>query len=112
MNTLTTRTAIMLLCGIAGAACSGAVSAGTGNDDVPSVAIHYDPRSLDTDGGARTLYRRIVNAAAEVCPQYPSSAYLINDAVRRCRQESVARAVMKINNPHLAAVYAASMHNS
>ena len=112
MNTLTTRTAIMLLCGIAGAACSGAVSAGTGNDDVPSVAIHFDPQSLDTDRGARTLYRRIVNAAAEVCPQLSSSPYMISDAVRRCRQESVARAVMMINNPHLAAVYAASMHNS
>jgi len=108
MNTVTTGTALMLLCGIAGAAYSGAASAATGNDEVPSVAIHYDRQSLDTDSGARTLYRRIVNAAAEVCPQQSSSSYIISDAVRRCRQEAVARAVMKIDNPHLAAVYAAS----
>ena len=69
MNTVTTGTALMLLCGIVGAACSGAASAATSDDDVPSVAIHYDPQSLDTDSGARALYRRIVNAAAEVCPE-------------------------------------------
>jgi UrcA family protein len=112
MNTFTTGTALVLLCGIASAAYSGAASAATGDDDVPSVALHYDRRSLDTDSGARTLYRRIVNAAAEVCPQYSSSPHWISHAVRRCREESVARAVMKINNPHLAAVYAASTRNS
>jgi UrcA family protein len=112
MNTVTTGTALMLLCGIASAAYSGAASAATGDDDVLSVAIHYDRQSLDTDSGARTLYRRIVNAAAEVCPQDSSSPHWISDAVRRCREESVARAVMQINHPHLAAVYAASTRNS
>ncbi len=111
MNTVTTGTALMLLCGIVGAACSGAASAATSDDDVLSVAIHYDPQSLDTDSGARMLYRRIVNAAAEVCPQFSNPRW-ISDAVRRCREEAVAHAVMKINNPRLAAIYAASSRNS
>ncbi len=111
MNTITTGTALTLLCGIAVAAYSGAASAATGDDDVPSVAIHYARQSLDTDSGARMLYRRIVYAAAEVCPQ-PGSRPFISGAVQRCREESVARAVMKINHPRLAAVYAASTRNS
>ena len=112
MNTVTTGTALMLLCGIVGAACSGAASAATSDDDVLSVAIHYDRQSLDTDSGARALYRLLVNTAAEVCPQDSGSPHWISDAVRRCREESVARAVLKINNPRLAAIYAASSRNS
>ncbi len=112
MNTMTTGTALTLLCGIAVAAYSGAASAATGDDDVPSVAIHYDRQSLDTDSGARMLYRRIVFAAAEVCPQPSGSRPFISGAVRRCREESLARAVMKINHSRLVAVYAASTRNS
>lgn len=111
MNTVTTGTALMLLCGIVGAACSSAASAATSDDDVPSVVIHYYPQSLDTDGGARALYRRIVNAAAEVCPA-PAGSHFINGDVRRCREQSIARAILTINNPRLAAVYAASSRKS
>ena len=115
MNTPTTRrvlvsrpkiTLMMLVCGIVGAASIGAVSAAAAGEDVPSVTLHYRLDTLDTDSGARVLYRRIVNAAAEVCPQYSSSPHFVSEAVRQCREQSIARAVFKINSPKLVAVYA------
>ncbi len=72
-----------------------------------SVTVHYNAQSLDTDSGARAVYRKLVKAAVEVCPQ-DDSAHFIRSAVRQCREESVARAVYKINNQRLAAVYAAN----
>lgn len=99
-------TVMMLVCGIVGAASIGTVSAAAADEDVPSVAVHYSSQSLDTESGARALYRRIVNAAAEVCPQDLSSPHFISDAVKQCREQSIARAVFKVNSPKLVAVYA------
>ncbi len=101
-------TVMMLACGIIGAASIGVVSAATTDVEVRSIAIHYDPQSLDTDSGARVLYRQIVSAAVEVCAQDSSSPHWISPAVRQCREQSVARAVLKINSPRLVAVYATS----
>jgi UrcA family protein len=114
MNTLTTDqvlvsrpkiTVLLLVCGIVGAASIGAVSAATTDDDVRSVIVRYRPQSLDTESGARALYRRIVNAAAEVCPLDSSSPHFISSAVRQCREQSIARAVFTINSPKLVAIY-------
>ncbi len=104
-------TLMMLMCGIVSAACVGAVSAATTEDDAMSVTVHFSAQSLDTDSGARSVYHQLVRAAAEVCPQ-DSSSLLISAAVRQCREESVARAVYKIHNERLAAVYAANTKNS
>jgi UrcA family protein len=99
-------TLMMLLCGIVSAASIGAASAATTDDEVRSITVHYSPQSLDTDSGAQALYRRIVKAAVIVCPQ--DDPHWISSAVRRCREQSVARAVFKINNPRLVAVHATS----
>lgn len=104
-------TLMMLMCGIVSAACVGAVSAATTEDDAMSVTVHYNAQSLDTDSGARSVYRKLVKAAVEVCPQ-DDSAHFISSAVRQCREESVARAVYKIHNERLAAVYAANAKSS
>jgi len=104
-------TLMMLMCGIVSAACVGAVSAATSEDDVMSVSVHFNAQSLDTDSGARSVYRQLVKAAVEVCPQ-DVSPKLISAAVRQCREESVARAVYKIHNEKLAAVYAANAKNN
>jgi UrcA family protein len=100
--------ALMLLCGIAATASIGAASAAAPDDNVPSIALRYDPHSLDTESGARVLYRRIVNAAAVVCPNHASNTLIIPAAIRECREQSVARAVFKINNSKLVAVYAST----
>ena len=57
------------------------------------------------------LYRRLRNAASEVCPDYASEGRLFSVAVLECRKQALARAVMKINNPRLVAVYQSSMKN-
>jgi UrcA family protein len=98
----------MMVCGMAGPALIGAASAATAADDAPSIAVRYNPQSLDTESGARELYGRLVQAAAEVCPQGSDSPRWISDAVRECRAQSVSRAVLKVNNARLAAVYATS----
>jgi len=97
-------TLAMILCGITGAAGIGAVSAATPDDEPLSIAVKYDPQALSTPEGARILYRRLVRAAAVVCPS-DADPHFINRSVKECREQSVARAVFKINNPSLVAVY-------
>jgi len=99
----------MMICGVVSAASIGAVSAACAAEaPVPQVTVHYDPRNLATERGARTVYRQIVRAAEEVCPSNSASGRFLNEAVRQCRAESVARAVHLIDNQRLAEVLATS----
>jgi UrcA family protein len=100
-------TLLMVLCGVVGAAASGAVSAASVADDLPRQVVKYSPATLNSDAGVRSLYHRIVKAAEAVCPITPGTL-LVPRAVAECRAESVARAVHQIDNPSLAALYAAS----
>jgi UrcA family protein len=102
-------TLAMILCGVVGAAGIGAVSAATPDDESLSIAVKYDPQSLSTQDGARALYRKLVRAAAEVCPTNSANPYVLSRGVVECRAQSVARAVFKINNPSLVAVYNTSI---
>ena len=98
-------TLMMVLCGIAGAASAGAVSAATATDDVPRIVVKYDLASLSDEGGARALYQRIARAAAQVCPIENQRDLRQVQLGRECREQSIARAVHQINNPRLAEVY-------
>jgi UrcA family protein len=101
----------MMICGIVSAAAVGAASAATEDDGSPALTVKYDPTTLNTDQGARQLYSRLESAANELCPQYASEGRLPSPAARECRKQAVARAVMKINNPRLVAVYQSSVKN-
>jgi UrcA family protein len=70
--------------------------------------VRYSADSLATDSGARKLYARLVQAAAQVCPADFTGSRLPSPAVERCRQQSIARAVRQIDSPRLAAVSAGS----
>ncbi len=72
------------------------------------VVVRYDRRTLETNAGVHALYRRIVQAAEQVCPDAAGDLHNMNAAVRRCRAESVARAVRSIDNAQLAALHQAS----
>jgi UrcA family protein len=101
MFSLATKVLLMgALTGLAAAA-----GASPADSDVPSLVVHYSQDTLATDSGARALYHRIAQAAAEVCPADDSR--LIPEAVRECRAHAIAGAVEKIHNQRLAAVYAA-----
>jgi len=103
--------ALMILCGVAGATAAGAatVSDTSRQDDVLRIVVRYDADSLATDGGARKLYRRLVNAAEQACPAQFTGSRLLSHAVQLCREQSVARAVQQIDNVHLAAVHATTV---
>ncbi len=106
-------TIAMILCGIvsaAGISAASAASAPASDEDAPSVTVKYRPENLLTDSGARTVYRQIVLAAEQVCPQSIGSA-LQSPAVLQCRAESITRAVMKINNSKLAAIHESASRN-
>lgn len=98
-------TLAMMMCGVVSAACVGAASAATPDDETLSVAVRYRPEAVATEDGARALYRRLVRAAADVCPADASSQPFISQGVRECREQSIARAVFKVNSPTLVAVY-------
>jgi UrcA family protein len=93
----------MLMCGIGAAAAAGVASAATPDLDAPSIAVKYDPASLDSNDGARQLYARLTNAAAEVCPSY--DAHWVSHQVQVCRDHAIESAVAKVHNPRLAAIY-------
>ncbi|MGA2710551.1 MAG: UrcA family protein [Steroidobacteraceae bacterium] len=75
-------------------------------DEVPSVVVRYDARSLATESGARELYVRLVAAARHVCPEESTWDLRGTYATRRCREEAVARAVNKIHQPRLVEIAA------
>lgn len=105
-------TLAMIMCGLVSAACIGAAGAATPDDEALSVAVKYDADSISTDAGARHLYHKLVTAAEQVCPVQSSFFHgMPSPAVRECRQQSVARAVFKINNPRLVAVYNTASRN-
>jgi UrcA family protein len=97
-------TLAMLMCGIGAVAGAGMASAATPELDTPAIAVKYDPASLDTYDGARRLYTRLANAAAEVCPNF-ENPHWISHQVEVCREHAIESAVAKVHNPRLAAVY-------
>ena len=101
---------LMVLCGLAGGVAAGAAGAAALEGDVPAIAVKYDPAALVSDGAVRALYGRIVAASREVCPDM-SVGRIPSASVEACRRQSIARAVMHVNNPRLAALYATSSKN-
>jgi UrcA family protein len=103
---LTTFRRSLALAGALAAMSVTALSFAAPADDVPSIAVRYDDLNLATTDGANTLYRRISNAARQVCPDPFSRDLAVVTASERCQAEAVNRAVREVNNPQLAMVYA------
>ena len=71
-------------------------------------AINSD--ALATDSGTQALYRRLAQAAEQVCP-IASNTRLVSEVVLKCRQEALTPRSSKIHNQRLAALHAARMTN-
>jgi UrcA family protein len=69
--------------------------------------VHYDLRELSSERGIRSLYRRIVRAAREVCPQSTAREGDVNAESAACRRRAIVRAIAEIGNERLAALDAA-----
>ena len=100
------RVALVLLGSLAGVMAAGAAGAATPDRDVPSVVVKFDELTLDTDKGVNQLYRRIVYAAKQVCPDGTMRDLSASRRVEQCRKQAVARAIQQIDNPRLAALHA------
>jgi UrcA family protein len=96
------------LAGLATAATAGALNAAL---DAPAIVVHYNNDALATDSGTRALYRRLAQAAEQVCPS-PSDTRLVSAVVQKCRQEALTAAVNNIHSQRLAALHAARMTKS
>src|SRR5258707_290637 len=95
------------------ASLTGTMAAGAAglDGDVPSVVVKYSEQSLATDEGVYALYRRITNAAKQVCPAEETRDLKRQSLIKECRNQAVARAIRQIDNSRLAALHAAHSKN-
>ena len=103
--------ALLLLGGLAGVMAAGAAGAATSYDDPPSVVVKYSDLALATDSGVNQLYRRIMSAARQVCPDSSIRDLGMQRQVEACRNQAVAKAVRQIDNSRLAALHATHTKN-
>jgi UrcA family protein len=102
-----TRVRALLLVGCVLGIGSSMAHAATATEDVPSVMVQYSALDLNSDEGARNLYRRITTAARAVCPEADQRDLGGFAQSKACRSEAIARAVRDIHSPRLAALNSA-----
>ena len=105
------RAALLLLGSLAGVMAAGSASAATRESDLPSVVVKYSDLTLATDSGVNQLYRRIMSAAKQVCPDAPIRDFGAQRQMQQCRNQAAAKAIQQIDNPRLAALYAVRSKN-
>jgi UrcA family protein len=103
---------ILLLGGFAGLAVAGAAGASPASGDAPALAVRFSADMLATDSGAKALYRRLAQAAEQVCPSQPTETRIVPAEVVKCREQAITAAVNKIHNQRLATVHAAASSKS
>jgi UrcA family protein len=91
----------------------GTAGAADIDSDAPSVVVKYSEQSLSTDSGVKRLYAQIVRASKQVCPSAPESIrdLRLQTLVKECQDQAIARAIAKVDNAQLAALYAAHSKN-
>lgn len=105
------KLALLALGAVAGTFVLGAANAAGTDGDVPSIVVKYSDQNLATDSGVKELYARILRAARQVCPDASFRDLKMQQLVQECRDQAVARAIRKVDNSQLAALYAAHSKN-
>ncbi len=92
---------------IAAVVLGGKTFAASPLDDAPSAVVKFADLNLDTPQGVSALYRRIHNAAEQVCGVVPEDRVFIEAAIAqgKCVRESEVRAIDAVNNVALQAYY-------
>ena len=81
-------------------------------DDSQSRVVRYDDLSLATPAGVEALYRRIKDAARDVCGEPTvSGSHLVTEAWKDCVAGAVRRAVLKVNQPTLTTYYSTRLRD-
>jgi UrcA family protein len=105
------KLALLTVGSLTAALSFGAVNAAT-PENPPSVVVKFSDQDLNTAGGVHEVYRRIVRAARQVCPDMSFQDLSQQRKIAECREQAVSQAVRKIDNAQLAALYAAHSKNS
>lgn len=93
-------------------ACLGLISTNSrAADEMPGYepakkVVQYGDLNLANSQGVEQLYRRIVGAAKQVCPNGETRSLQAQTQFRICTQQSIARAVAAVAHPALTALYA------
>jgi len=96
---------------VAGVLGIGTASAAGTDSDVPSIVVKYSDQDLSTDRGVKDLYVQTVRAAKQVCHDATIRDLKLQHEVDQCRNQAIARAIHKIDNSQLAALYATHSKN-
>lgn len=91
---------------------SGAAGATTAtpSGEVPKQVVEYGDLNLDRAEGITALYRRVSNAAEQVCAPLASRELARMSARKDCINGAISRAVTQINVPALTAYASARGH--
>jgi UrcA family protein len=91
--------------GVLGAAALGSPAVASADDAGGfQTNVYFDAHDLATAQGTRALYRRIVDAAQQVCPGYDSLYPNVVAKSKECQRAAIARAIGQIGSTRLAAV--------
>jgi UrcA family protein len=102
-NTNVNHSILLAVSAIAIGALS-ATSAGAANQHDPhSTSVHFADLNTHSPEGIAALYRRIRQAADEVCRPYEIRELEQESGARVCFEDAVAKAVKSVNLPSLTA---------
>lgn len=105
MTTFRTAHCLSLLFTAAALVCGNAALAG--DQDPRQRIVKYGDLELDSTAGIQVLYRRLSNAAKEVCAPSVSVPLTLRSKARECANQALADAVARMNHPNLNAYHAA-----
>lgn len=109
MNTITQKTGKNIAMAAVAAVCLASVTmvahADQAANEVPARTVHYSDLNLNTEAGAATLYRRIRNAAEQVCGDVGSRQLEQAAAARACIHQAIYSSVQSVKNPQLTNEY-------
>lgn len=103
-STIASLIAMGVITAAASLASSTVATAGEPSGDRLQTRVYYDRRDLTTERGLRSIYRRIMNAAEEVCPGSDSRNLGEVAASRECERHAIARAIGQIGDRRLASL--------
>ena len=86
---------------------AGVTQAAGFGDDPPKQTVSYQDLNLKSDAGIKVLYRRIQNAADQVCGNTDTRDLQVTSAKRACIERAISNAVAAVNSPMLTQVYLA-----
>jgi UrcA family protein len=86
---------------------TAAMGAHADEPNAPTRTVHYADLNLDTPAGISVLYKRIRNAAEEVCGDVNSRRLEEAAAARACVDHAVNVSVHAVNNVNLTNEYKA-----